>query len=224
MGKRGFLALPLIPLQKLFKPKKATVTFEFLFYPSFCYIKETLAENENRNDGLITAYICYVARYFHICDDRQREPMMGAFASLYRLDEVDYTDFIGFVEGQVFQTLNKQEKKAKIGLFTAMSPPPYMLISEDRNDSKRLGKYSFAVKVEENNMVTSHLELSFGMDMILLPHSLALFHKYVMENLTDEHSKKLVNQMSLEVLSAIGEGTPSSKWEIETINKVLAAS
>lgn len=171
--------------------------------PSFIKIQTNHKEQFLADDLLIAGYILFLARYFYICDDRQidivRDFLLESIGKSQKPNEI--TPKLYEV---VFQTLNKMEKDATLGLFKIYNrflPIPPLTFSEDEEPRHSFAKYKFLVFERAGGNGLGHIfHMSAGPDIILLPLTVGILYEYVINKFRDKNKKEKLDNSIIDLL------------------------
>ncbi|MCX6813218.1 MAG: hypothetical protein NTV77_01885 [Candidatus Azambacteria bacterium] len=200
----SIFVVPIIRLVNLItRHKDNLLEWHLNFGPSFVKIQTYYKEQSLQDDLLIAGYILFLARYFYICDDRQIKIVRDLL-----LDAVEKAEKPNAIAPKlyevIFQTLNKMEQGATIGLFEIYNkflPIPPLTYSESEEPRHSFAKYSFFIfERPSDRMLTSIFHMSAGPDIILLPITIGILYEYVVNKIQDKEKKNKLNQSIIDLL------------------------
>jgi len=171
--------------------------------PSFVKIQINHKGQFLADDLLIAGYILFLARYFYICDDRQMDVVRN-----FLLKEIGKSEKSNEITPKlyevVFQTLNRMEKDATLGLFKIYNrflPIPPLTFSEDEEPRHSFAKYKFLIFEHSGGDGLGHIfHMSAGPDIILLPLTVGILYEYVVSKLRDKDKKEKLDNSIIDLL------------------------
>jgi hypothetical protein len=195
------LVAPIGWLSNLLARRKTNLLEWHLFYgPYFVKIQAIHKEKSLSDDLLIASYIMFLGRYFYICDDRQVDVARDFLLDFVRRAQ-DPNEITAKLYEAIFKTLNPTEQDAAIKFFkihSRFTSVPPLTYSEDKEPSHSYAKYSFYII--ESARPASIFDMSAGPDMILLPVTVGILYKYVVDKIQNKVKKEKLDQSIIDLL------------------------
>ncbi|MGH2574256.1 MAG: hypothetical protein ACRDFC_01000, partial [Ignavibacteria bacterium] len=133
-----------------------------------------------------------------ICDQRQVNVTRDFLLNAIRISQ-NPNEICGKLYETVFSTLNPMEKNAISKLYFMGIPP--QTYSEDEVLPMPNTKYSFLV-FRYSGRLTSNFHMSAGPDIILLPLTVVILYKYVVDKIGEIDKKQKLDKAIIDLLEA----------------------
>jgi hypothetical protein len=171
---------------------------------------------------LVIAYLLFISRYFYICDKRQIAPVRQVLTD--HLQGLESPDQLAPAILEVVKaSLGKGEKAAFDGQFKYPQLPPTMYVEagEDIDRVERVGQYIFRIYKKRDQWLDD-LQVSLGLDTVLLPITVGLLYHYVTDKIPSENRTVLDACIAELLASQASSNFRSLKDATQTVNKVIA--
>ena len=130
--------------------------------------------------------LLYLSKYFYVCDERQIEIVRNILVQCAR--ESGAADQLAqMIFYNIRDVLNETEKKAIAEQFIYPHRPPvrYFEGNEEIDRTERIGRYSLNI-YKIGGLWHDDLEVSMGLDMVLLPITAGILYNYVTDKIPSE--------------------------------------
>lgn len=203
------------------KSNKGQEVINIKFNCGYYFIQITPRLSKNYSNGalLISAYLFFLARYFYICDERQKSVAKQILIEKLENNRETRGDISTKLFDGIYATLTEKEQMAISKVFKLGTLP--FVYSENEAPRYSLAKYDFTVKI--GNRIYTLFNMSYGFDTILLPMIVGIFNEYVFDHLENQIQRDRFDDIvmtALRIFDKIGYNSlPNLEFVVDKILK-----